>query len=189
MGAGSAERREGECSMEPVLPLTHPFTLFHTALSVVAILTGLVVARGLLRNQSMPGWTTLFLSTAVLTTATGFLFPFRGLTPALATGVVSSGVLALTLIALYAQRLAGGWRAVYVVGAMVSVYLNVFVLIVQVFQKVPALHALAPTQKEPPFAIAQVAALLVFAVATVIAVRRFHPRVGDVASAPIRNPS
>ena len=161
--------------MEPVLPLTHPFTLFHTALSLVAIVAGLVVARGLLRNQPMPGWTTLFLSTAVLTTATGFLFPFRGFTPALGTGVVSSGVLALTLIALYAQRLAGAWRAIYVVGAMVTVYLNVFVLVVQVFQKVPALHALAPTQKEPPFAIAQGVVLLVFVAATVLGVRRFRP--------------
>jgi len=175
--------------MQPVLPLTHPFTLFHTVLSLVAILAGLVVARGMLRNHPMPGWTTLFLSTAVLTTATGFLFPFRGFTPALGTGVVSSGVLALTLIALYAQRLAGGWRAVYVVGAMVSVYLNVFVLVVQLFQKVPALHALAPTQKEPPFAIAQGVVLVVFVVATVLAVRRFHPGASGVAPAAVRNPS
>ena len=161
--------------MQPVLPLTHPFTLFHTVLSLVAILAGLFVAKGLLRNQPMPGWTTLFLSTAVLTTATGFLFPFRGFTPALGTGVVSTLVLAITLYALYGKHLAGTWRWLYIVGAVVSLYLNVFVLVVQLFLKVPALHALAPTQKEPPFGIAQGLVLLVFVAIGFLAVRRFRP--------------
>ena len=161
--------------MQPVLPLTHPFTLFHVVLSLAAIVAGLIVARGLLRANPMPGWTALFLSTTVLTTATGFLFPFQGFTPALGVGVVSSGVLALTLIALYAQRLAGAWRWIYVIGAMVSLYLNVFVLVVQAFAKVPTLHVLAPTQAEPPFAIAQGVVLLLFVAMTVLAVRRFRP--------------
>jgi hypothetical protein len=160
--------------MQPVLPLTHPFTLFHVALSLVAIVAGLVVMKGLLANARMPGWTALFLSTTLATTATGFLFPFNGFTPALGVGVVSAGVLALTLVALYAQRLAGAWRWIYVVGAAISLYLNVFVLVVQAFAKVPALHVLAPTQAEPPFAIAQGVVLLLFIVATVLAVRRFR---------------
>ena len=163
-----------EMDMQPVLPLTHPFTLFHVALSLVAIVAGLVVMKGLLANARMPGWTAVFLSTTLATTATGFLFPFNGFTPALGVGVVSAGVLALTLVALYAQRLAGAWRWIYVVGAAISLYLNVFVLVVQSFAKVPTLHVLAPTQAEPPFAIAQGVVLLLFVVATVLAVRRFR---------------
>ena len=163
-----------EMDMQPVLPLTHPFTLFHVALSLVAIVAGLVVMKGLLANARMPGWTAVFLSTTLATTATGFLFPFNGFTPALGVGVVSAGVLALTLVALYAQRLAGAWRWIYVVGAAISLYLNVFVLVVQAFAKVPTLHVLAPTQAEPPFAIAQGVVLLLFVVATVLAVRRFR---------------
>lgn len=161
--------------MQPVLPLTHPFTLFHVALSLVAIVAGLVVMKGLLANARMPGWTALFLSTTLATTATGFLFPFNGFTPALGVGVLSAGVLALTLVASYAQRLAGAWRWIYVVGAAISLYLNVFVLVVQAFAKVPTLHVLAPTQAEPPFAIAQGMVLLLFVVLTVLAVKRFRP--------------
>lgn len=152
-----------------------PFTLFHVALSLVGIVTGLVVMKGLLQSQRLPGWTAAFLSTTLGTTATGFLFPFHGFTPALGVGVVSSAVLAVTLIALYERRLAGAWRWVYVVGAAVSLYLNVFVLIVQAFTKVPALHVLAPTQQEPPFAIVQGVVLLLFVALGVLAVRRFRP--------------
>ena len=152
-----------------------PFTLFHVGLSLVAIVTGLVVMKGLLQSQPLPGWTALFLATTLATTATGFLFPINGFTPALGVGVVSSAVLALTLIALYERRLAGAWRSIYVVGAAISLYLNVFVLVVQAFAKVPALHVLAPTQQEPPFAIAQGVVLLLFIGFTVLAVRRFRP--------------
>ncbi|UHQ18578.1 hypothetical protein LVB87_10225 [Lysobacter sp. KIS68-7] len=161
--------------MQPVLPLTHPFTLFHVVLSLVAIVAGLVVAKGLLASQRMPGWTTLFLWTTVATTLTGFLFPFRGFTPAIGTGIVSALVLVPTLYALYARRWAGAWRWIYVAGAMISLYLNVFVLVVQLFAKVPPLHALAPMQAEPPFAIAQGVVLLVFVALTIVAVRRFRP--------------
>lgn len=163
--------------MQAVLPLTHPFTLFHVVLSLVAIVAGLVVMKGLLRGAFLPQWTALFLATTVATTATGFLFPIRGFTPALGTGIVSSAVLALTLVALYVQRLAGAWRRIYVVGAAISLYLNVFVLVVQAFAKVPTLHVLAPTQAEPPFAIAQGVVLLLFVALTIIAVRRFRPGV------------
>jgi hypothetical protein len=161
--------------MQPVLPLTHPFTLLHLILSLVAIAIGLVVMQRLLANDPSPRWTFWFLATTAATTLTGFLFPFRGFTPALGTGVVSTVVLAITLYALYGKHLAGTWRWLYVVGAVVSLYLNVFVLVVQVFLKVPALHALAPTQKEPPFGIAQGLVLLVFVAIGFLAVRRFRP--------------
>jgi hypothetical protein len=158
--------------MEPVLPLTHPLTLFHVALSLVAILAGLVVLRGLLASNPIPRWTHAFLWTTVATTLTGFLFPFKGVTPAFGTGVVSTIVLVPTLFAIYGRKLTGAWRKVFVIGAMISLYLNVFVLVAQTFLKVPAVHALAPTQAEPPFAIAQGVVLLVFVVLTIVAVRR-----------------
>ena len=161
--------------MEPVLPLTHPFTVFHTALSLVAIVTGLIVAKGLLASNRMPGWTHVFLWTTVLTTVTGFFFPFRGFTPALGTGIVSTLVLIPTLYALYGAKLTGAWRWIFVVGAMISLYLNVFVLVVQSFLKIPTLHVLAPTQAEPPFAIAQGTVLVLFIALTIFAVRRFRP--------------
>lgn len=159
-----------------------PFTLFHVALSLVGIVAGLAVMKGLLQSQRLPGWTAVFLSATLATTATGFLFPFHGFTPALGVGVVSAAVLALTLVALYERHLAGAWRRVYVVGAVVSLYLNVFVLVVQAFTKVPTLHVLAPTQQEPPFAIVQGVVLLLFVALGVLSVRRFRP-VPQVAQA------
>ena len=154
------------------------YTLFHVVLSLVAILSGLIVLYGLLTSQRMPAWTHLFVWTTVATTLTGFGFPFNGFTPAIGTGIVSSLVLILVVVALYGKKLAGGWRTTYVVTAAISVYLNVFVLIVQLFLKVPALHALAPQGKEPPFAIAQGIALLFFIVVGYLSVKRFHPPAG-----------
>lgn len=157
------------------------FTLFHTALSLIAILTGLVVLRGLIRNEALNSWTLWFLVTTVATTLTGFLFPFRGFTPAIGTGIVSTVVLAATIPARYAFHLAGAWRRIYVIGAVISLYLNCFVLVVQSFLKVPALHALAPQGTEPPFAIAQGVVLLLAVVSGYLAVRRFRP----VAAQPV----
>jgi hypothetical protein len=151
------------------------FTLFHTALSLIAILTGLVVLRGLLRNDPLNGWTLWFLVTTAATTLTGFLFPFRGFTPAIGTGIVSTVVLAATIPARYAFHLARAWRSIYVVGAVFSLYLNCFVLVVQAFLKLPALHALAPQGSEPPFAITQGIVLVLFVIAGYLAVRRFRP--------------
>lgn len=149
------------------------FTLFHTGLSLVAIATGLVVLRGLLRNDPMNGWTLWFWITTVATTLTGFLFPFRGFTPAIGTGIVSTAVLLFTIPARYTFHLAGSWRWIYVVGAVFSLYLNCFVLVVQSFLKIPALNALAPQGNEPPFAIAQGIVLVLFVIAGYLAVRRF----------------
>lgn len=152
------------------------FTLFHVVLSLIGIASGLIVLLfGLLAARRLPGWTALFLLTTVATSVTGFFFPFHGFTPAIAVGILSLVILAATIPALYAFHLRGGWRHVYVIGAVVSLYFNVFVLVVQSFQKVPALHALAPTQKEPPFAITQGVVLLLFVVLGVLAVKRFRP--------------
>ncbi|HTJ79253.1 MAG TPA: hypothetical protein VL357_09670 [Rariglobus sp.] len=151
------------------------FTLFHVLLSLIGIFTGFVVVRGMITGKPGRGWTAVFLATTVATSVTGFLFPYNGFTPALGTGIVSMVVLAIAVLALYGRHLAGAWRGTYVVNAVLALYLNVFVLIVQLFLKVPALKALAPTQKEPPFAIAQGAALLLFVVLGVLAWKRFRP--------------
>ncbi|MRG55763.1 hypothetical protein GF108_09225 [Phyllobacterium sp. SYP-B3895] len=152
-----------------------PFTLFHVILSLIGIVTGLVVLSGLLKSENWPGWTFIFLLTTVATSVTGFLFPFSGFTPAIGVGIISMVFLVLAIAALYAFRLAGSWRWVYVVCAIVSLYLNVFVLVAQSFQKIPALNALAPTQSEPPFAISQGIVLVLFIIAGFLSLRRFHP--------------
>jgi hypothetical protein len=148
----------------------------HVGLSVVGIVSGLVVLCGLLSGKALGGWTCLFLATTILTSITGFpLAPF-GFDPPRAVGVLSLILLAVAVGAYYLFHLAGMWRWVYVVTAMMSLYLNCFVLVFQGFLKVPALHDLAPTQSEPPFLIAQGAVLIVFAVLGFLAVRKFHPR-------------
>ena len=162
----------GESDM--ILGMT-PFTFFHVLLSLVGIFSGVIVVFGLLAANRLKAWTLLFLATTAATSVTGFGFPFDHLLPSHITGIVSLVVLAITIPALYVFHLARSWRWIYVVGAVISLYLNVFVLIVQLFLKVPALHALAPTQNEPPFAIAQGAALVFFIVIGVLAVRKFHP--------------
>ena len=151
------------------------FTFLHVLISLVGIGTGLVVAYGLLASQRLETWTACFLVTTVATSVTGFLFPFHGFTPAIGVGILSMIVLIAAILALYVFRLAGAWRWVYVGGAVIALYFNVFVLIVQAFQKIAPLKALAPTQTEPPFLIAQVAALLFFIAVGIGAVRRFHP--------------
>lgn len=163
---------------------TQGFTLFHVALSLIGIVAGLVVLRGLIKNSPLNGWTLVFLITTAATTVTGFLFPFRGFTPAIGTGIVSTLALAATIPARYTFRLAGSWRWIYVVGAVFSLYLNCFVLVVQAFLKVPALRALAPQGNEPPFAIAQGIVLVLFVIAGYQAVRRFRPVAAQPALAP-----
>jgi hypothetical protein len=144
-------------------------------ISLIAIFAGLVVAFGLLAAKRLNGWTALFFLMTLLTSVTGFFFPFHGFTPAIGVGIVSLVVLALAIFSRYGRELNRAWRWIYVVNAMLALYLNVFVLIVQLFQKVPALKALAPTQAEPPFAVAQLGALVIFVVLTVFAAIRFRP--------------
>jgi len=151
------------------------FTLVHVILSLVGIASGLVVIFGMLGSNRLVGWTALFLASTILTSATGFFFPVAKLMPSHVVGIISLVFLAAALLALYVLRLGGAWRWIYVVSAMVALYLNVFVGVVQAFQKVPALHALAPTGSEPPFVIAQVVVILIFIVLGVFAVRNFHP--------------
>jgi hypothetical protein len=150
-------------------------TLVHVVLSLFGILSGLVVLYGLLTANRMNGWTMIFLVTTVATSVTGFGFPFHGVTPAIIVGIFSLIVLLAAIVARYAFHLAGSWRWIYVIGSIVALYFNVFVLVAQSFLKIPALHALAPKGSEPPFAIAQGIVLLLFVVAGTLAVKRFHP--------------
>jgi len=131
------------------------FTLFHVVLSLLGIASGLIVVYGLMTGKRLDAWTAIFLIFTVITSATGFLFPFTHLLPSHVVGILSLLVLAVAIFARYRGRLEGGWRRVYVVCAMVALYLNCFVLVVQMFLKVPGLHALAPKGNEPPFLIAQ----------------------------------
>jgi phosphoglycerol transferase MdoB-like AlkP superfamily enzyme len=151
------------------------FTILHVAISLIGIISGLIVLAGMLRAHSLPGWTALFLVTTILTSVTGFMFPINGLTPGIVIGLISVMILAIALMALYVKHLSGAWRWIYVTTALVALYFNVFVLIVQSFQKVPALQKLAPTQSEPPFLIAQGVALIAFLVLGTQAVRKFRP--------------
>jgi len=151
------------------------FTILHVIISLVAIASGIVVLLGMLGGHRLPGWTALFLATTILTSVTGFMFPIHGFTPGIGTGAVSLVILLVALIALYAKHLSGAWRWIYVVTAAAALYFNVLVLIVQSFQKIPALRAIAPTQSELPFVLTQSAALVVFVVLGIIAVLRFHP--------------
>src|SRR5258705_3456027 len=153
-----------------------PFTFAHVLISVVGIASGFVVLFGLLTAKRLEGWTGLFLVTTVATSVTGFGFPIDIILPSHIVGIISLVVLAVAIIARYAFRLAGFWRSIYVIGAGIALYLNVFVLIVQLFQKVPALKALAPTQSEPPFAIAQGGTLVGFVVLVIAATIKFHPQ-------------
>lgn len=151
------------------------FTLLHVSISLLGILTGLVVVAGMFRAKPLPAWTALFLITTILTSATGFLFPVAGIDPPKVVGTISLVVLAVALFALYGKHLSGSWRWIYVVTAVTALYFNVFVLVVQAFQKIVFLKALAPRQNEPPFAIAQVLVLVVFIALGWLAVKKFHP--------------
>jgi hypothetical protein len=150
------------------------YTIIHTLVSLVAIFTGLVVLFGLLADKRLDGWTKWFLIAAVATTVTGFFFPFHGFTPAIGLGLISLPVLALAIYARYPKDLAGAWRWIYVIGAVISLYFNVFVGVVQSFEKIPALKAMAPTQSEPPFKLTQLMVLALFVVLTFVAAIRFR---------------
>ena len=150
-------------------------TLIHVVISLIGIFSGLIVLFGFLKAKRMDGWNAIFLVTTILTSVTGYFFPFHKLLPSHILGAISLPVLALALVARYAKRMAGPWLRTYVISAMVAFWLNFFVLIAQVFMKQPALHALAPTGSEPPFLITQVVVMLIFIALTVFAVK--HSRV------------
>ena len=150
------------------------FTKIHVVISLFGILTGLVVLIGLISGRRFDGWTAWFLVSTAATSATGFFFPFHGVTPAIIVGIISLFLLAVAIFARYFRRFVGWWRSIYVITAMLALYLNVFALIVQLFQKVPFLRAMAPTQTEPPFLVVQISTLLIFVLLTIAATIRFR---------------
>ena len=150
------------------------YTAFHVVISLLGILAGFVVMAGMLTASPLDGWTAFFLITTIATSVTGFFFPAKRVTPAHVVGVISMVVLALAVYARYSADLTGSWRWIYVATAVAAQYFNVFVLVVQMFQKIPSLNVLAPTQKERPFQLAQAAVLFVFVAWGVLAGLRFH---------------
>ncbi|MEO8049444.1 MAG: hypothetical protein ABI833_03425 [Acidobacteriota bacterium] len=150
------------------------YTLVHVVLSLVGIGSGLVVLFGLIKGKLLGGWTGLFLATTILTSVTGFGFPGEHFLPSHGVGIISLVALAIATLALYSFQLAGAWRRTYAICAVLALYLNCFVAVVQSFEKVPALESLAPTQSEPPFAIAQLAVLALFVWLGIVAARRFR---------------
>jgi hypothetical protein len=153
---------------------TATFTFVHVLLSLVGIASGLLVVYGMLRGKRFDGATAIFLVTTVLTSLTGFLFPVEHILPSHVLGAISLVALTVAIVARYPLHMARAWCSTYVVSAVLALYLNVFVLVAQIFMKVPAAHALAPTQKEPPFFIAQLVVMAIFIVLGIFAVKKFH---------------
>src|SRR5664279_3766069 len=153
------------------------FTTLHVIISLIGIVSGIVVMFGLLGSSRMPGLTAIFLLFTILTSATGFLFPFDKLLPSHIIAILSLVLLAIACIALYGMKLSGAWRWIYVLTAMISLYFNVFVLVIQSFLKIPALTALAPGNPPsgPAFAVIQGVVLVLFVLFIIGAVRRFRP--------------
>jgi hypothetical protein len=150
------------------------FTLLHVIISLLGIGTGLIVVFGMIGSRLLSSLNAIFLVTTVLTSVTGFLFPFKGVTPGIILGVLSLIVLLPAIIALYGKHLAGGWRGTYVITACAALYFNVFVLFAQLFAKVPALKAIAPTQSSPAFGVTQLVVLVIFIVLTIRAFKGFR---------------
>lgn len=157
---------------------------FHVVISLLEIMAGLIMLYGLVNGRAFGAWTALFLGTAIVTSLTGFPLPPFGFDPPRAIGVLTLILLAIAVSAYYFFRLAGAWRWIYVVTALAALYLDVFVGVIQSFMKIPSLHALAPTQTEPPFLVAQTVALALFVVLGFFALRKFHP-----APAPTPTPT
>ena len=155
------------------------FTLLHVIISLAGLGAGFIVLYGLLNGKRLDGWTAIFLTTTVLTSLTGFLFPFEGFKPSYIFGVLLLIALSIAIWARYGRRLEGAASRMYVVTAAIALYLNCFVAVVQAFAKIPALHAIAPTLSDPPFLVAETAVLAIFVWLTYRATKRFH-------TAPIR---
>ena len=164
--------------------MTTTLTIVHVAISLVGIGGGFVVMRGLLVSKRFNTWTAIFLAATTATSVTGFFFPFERFSPALALGILSLIVLAPALASCYYYDLVGPWRRTYVITAMIAQYVNVVVLIVQSFQKIPSLRELAPTQSEPPFALVQLVTLVLFTAYTFLAAVRFRLEPSTERSAP-----
>jgi len=150
------------------------FTLVHVVISLIGLGSGFVVMTGFFSAKRLDGWTSIFLTSTALTSVTGFLFPFHKFMPSYVVAGLSLVILAIAIVARYVRHLEGGWRTTYVVTSMIAFYFNCFVLVAQLFAKVPALKALAPTQSEPPFAIAQGILMLLFIWLSIRAVKGFR---------------
>jgi hypothetical protein len=151
------------------------FTYLHVYISLIAIGAGFIVVYGMIAARRVPLLTAVFLFMTALTSLTGFLFPFKGVTPAIVLGLLSLIVLVIAIIARRRSQTSGIWRGTYVISSILSLYFNFFVLIVQSFQKIPSVHTLAPTQTELPFKLAQLATLIVVVVVTIVAFKKYRP--------------
>jgi len=151
------------------------FTSFHVLISLIGIAAGLIAMIGWLQSDPSRIPTAIFLATTILTSVTGFLFPFTKLLPSHIVGIISLVLLALAMFALYGRHLSGVWRPIYTVTAVLSLYLNIFVLLVQAFLKIPLLKAWAPTQTEPAFLVAQGSAFVLFLILTILTTAKFRP--------------
>ena len=162
-------------------------TLVHTVISIVAIAAGLVVVGGLIAGVRIDGWTGIFLVTTALSSVTGFFFPFTKLLASHWVGVISLIILPFVIAARYWKHLRGAWRGIYVVGTVLVLYLNFFILNVQLFRRIPALIVAAPKQTEPPVVLTQLLVLALFAWLGFAAFRRFRPQAVGTAeqSAPV----
>ena len=160
-----------------------PLVFIHTLVSLVGIATGLVMLRGMFANRRADRWTDAYLATTIFTSASGFVLPADKFLPSHAVGILSLAILAVACYARYGRRMSGTWRLGFILSAVAGLYFNVFVLVVQLFLKVPAPHDLAPKQNEPPFAIAQALVLVAFVVAGIFASRRFHPAADEGSEA------
>ena len=149
------------------------FTLFHTALSLVQLVSGIIVVLAFVGSRNGGPWLWIYLVSAIATSVTGFGFPVDKFLPSHAFGIISLVLLLLVILARYTFHLAGAWRWVYVIGLVITVYLDAFVAVVQAFLKIPALHALAPGGSEPPFAIAQGVLFVIFVALGIAAARNF----------------
>jgi hypothetical protein len=152
---------------------TQVFTILHVIISLAGIAAGLIAILALAANK-LSSLTGFFLSTTALTSITGFFFPFHGVTPGIILGILSLIVLLLAAVALYVGKLSGGWRGVYIISATLALWFNVFVLFAQLFAKVPALKAIAPTQSSPVFGATQLAVLAAFIVLAIRSLKRFR---------------
>jgi hypothetical protein len=162
---------------------TATFTLVHVLISLVGIVSGLLVVYGMLKGKQFDGGTAIFLTTTVLTSLTGFLFPFEHVLPSHIVGAISLVVLAVAIVARYPLQMERSWRSIYVVCAVLALYLNVFVLVVQSFLKIPGVHALAPTQKEPPFLVVQLIVMAIFVGLGIFSVKGFRAETGATEQA------
>ena len=151
------------------------FTYLHVYISLIAIGAGFIVVYGMIAVKRLPLLTSVFLIMTALTSLTGFLFPFKGVTPAIVVGILSLVILVVAVLARRRGQTSGIWRGTYVISSILALYFNFFVLIVQSFQKIPSLHALAPTQTELPFKLAQLATLIVVIAVTIVAFKKYRP--------------